>query len=320
MPGIYTTNFTGSQLIGPAPLYVVFEDLSSATPSDPPTSWLWDFGDGNTSTDQYPLHIYLVEGVYDVTLTPSLPYTPLTLTAFITVGQPPVFTGQKVKVQGGNLSYSTTDPDTLLKFNVDGVVTVSNEIAVGSDPMSGGIISTPIDTDLLISAGGAIQIQQNPTGSLLLNNVKWPATSISPGMFIGASSLNTLTYFPLVMSALSDINIGVPVVGDVLTFDGVKWVNTAGYSTLALTDLTDTNIVSPNIGDVLTFDGVKWVSSPVPPPGPTTLAALTDTNIASPVVGDFLYFDGTKWVNAQLPPVVVPGWDAPAATAGWDPI
>ena len=34
-----------------------------------PTSWLWDFGDGNTSTQQNPQHTYLVDGTYTVCLT-----------------------------------------------------------------------------------------------------------------------------------------------------------------------------------------------------------------------------------------------------------
>jgi len=33
-----------------------------------PTSWFWDFGDGNTSTLQNPIHEYLFNGTYNVTL------------------------------------------------------------------------------------------------------------------------------------------------------------------------------------------------------------------------------------------------------------
>lgn len=33
------------------------------------TSWLWDFGDGNTSTDQHPVHAYSDPGLYEVSLT-----------------------------------------------------------------------------------------------------------------------------------------------------------------------------------------------------------------------------------------------------------
>ncbi len=43
---------------------VLFTDLSLNTP----TSWTWDFGDGNTSTSQNPTHSYQTPGTYDVTL------------------------------------------------------------------------------------------------------------------------------------------------------------------------------------------------------------------------------------------------------------
>ncbi len=36
---------------------------------DNTVSWSWDFGDGNTSTDQDPTHSYVEEGIYEVTLT-----------------------------------------------------------------------------------------------------------------------------------------------------------------------------------------------------------------------------------------------------------
>lgn len=37
----------------------------------PPESWLWDFGDGGTSTEQNPTHQYLHSGLYTVSLTVS---------------------------------------------------------------------------------------------------------------------------------------------------------------------------------------------------------------------------------------------------------
>lgn len=48
---------------GCAPLTVSF---NSQTPA---TAWLWDFGDGSTSTAADPSHVYEGRGVYDVTLT-----------------------------------------------------------------------------------------------------------------------------------------------------------------------------------------------------------------------------------------------------------
>lgn len=44
---------------------VTFTDNSNGSP----TSWLWDFGDGNTSTQQNPTHTYSTAGTYTVTLT-----------------------------------------------------------------------------------------------------------------------------------------------------------------------------------------------------------------------------------------------------------
>jgi len=44
---------------------VIFSDQSTNSP----TSWLWDFGDGNTSTVQNPTHIYLTAGTFTVKLT-----------------------------------------------------------------------------------------------------------------------------------------------------------------------------------------------------------------------------------------------------------
>ncbi|MCC6837487.1 MAG: PKD domain-containing protein, partial [Bacteroidia bacterium] len=45
----------------------VFTDLTTC--ADPSTTWFWDFGDGNTSNQQNPVHIYNNPGTYTVTLT-----------------------------------------------------------------------------------------------------------------------------------------------------------------------------------------------------------------------------------------------------------
>ncbi len=51
---------------GCEPYPVQFTNESTA--SDTPLQYLWDFGDGETSTEASPLHIYQNEGQYDVTL------------------------------------------------------------------------------------------------------------------------------------------------------------------------------------------------------------------------------------------------------------
>ncbi|MBC7850606.1 MAG: PKD domain-containing protein, partial [Chitinophagaceae bacterium] len=60
-----TVDFTAANTIAcQAPFSVAFQDLSPNS-----ASWQWDFGDGNTSTSQNPVHNYTAEGQYNVTLT-----------------------------------------------------------------------------------------------------------------------------------------------------------------------------------------------------------------------------------------------------------
>ncbi|MBE7474952.1 MAG: hypothetical protein DPW09_26315 [Anaerolineae bacterium] len=64
----HSANFTStSSLTGTAPLAVTFIDLS--TPLNQIESWQWDFGDGGSSTEVNPTHVYTREGSYTVTLT-----------------------------------------------------------------------------------------------------------------------------------------------------------------------------------------------------------------------------------------------------------
>jgi PKD repeat protein len=48
---------------------VDFTDLSTFLPGHDITTWLWDFGDSNSSTAQHPTHVYASPGVYTVILT-----------------------------------------------------------------------------------------------------------------------------------------------------------------------------------------------------------------------------------------------------------
>lgn len=59
-------DFMVSQRVGCAPETINFTDLS--IPTLPITDWLWDFGDGNTSTLQHPAHTYSTDGSYSISL------------------------------------------------------------------------------------------------------------------------------------------------------------------------------------------------------------------------------------------------------------
>ena len=64
-PACPVANLAGDPTSGDPPLVVQFTDLSSSYI----TSWSWNFGDGGTSTEQSPSHVYEDVGDYTVSLT-----------------------------------------------------------------------------------------------------------------------------------------------------------------------------------------------------------------------------------------------------------
>ncbi len=60
----FDANFYTEDTTYPRQCEIQFYDTSQGAP----TEWLWDFGDGTTSTEQHPTHSYDENGVYDVTL------------------------------------------------------------------------------------------------------------------------------------------------------------------------------------------------------------------------------------------------------------
>jgi PKD repeat protein len=89
--------FTANTTSGDAPLAVGFTDQSTGSP----VSWQWAFGDGATSDEQNPEHLYTNAGTYTVSLEVTNPdgSNTATKTDYITVtstAQPPIagFTGK----------------------------------------------------------------------------------------------------------------------------------------------------------------------------------------------------------------------------------
>ena len=95
-------DFSASSRSGPAPLEVAFADLSTLPIASillgdgheidySITEWLWDFGDSATSTLQHPLHTYVSEADFTVSLTVSNRdgFVTVTRPAWISVGGAP---------------------------------------------------------------------------------------------------------------------------------------------------------------------------------------------------------------------------------------
>ena len=63
-PAIPQVDFNANITLACLGYEIQFSDLST----NQPTTWLWDFGDGNTSTEENPTHIYENSGFYSVSL------------------------------------------------------------------------------------------------------------------------------------------------------------------------------------------------------------------------------------------------------------
>ena len=96
-------DFSAESTAGSAPLQVRFSDRSLNQPG----SWFWQFGDGTSSTEQNPVHLYTIPGTFTVSLMVrnSGGAMTVTKTSFITVA-PPVSSGV-IRVQG----QMPTDPN-----------------------------------------------------------------------------------------------------------------------------------------------------------------------------------------------------------------
>ncbi|HNQ28784.1 MAG TPA: PKD domain-containing protein [Methanolinea sp.] len=111
-------DFSAEPTLGAIPLAVNFTDLSTGTP----TSWSWDFGDGNTSNDQNPAHTYESAGIYTVNLTVSNGYgsDSIEKEEYISTGETPqadfnatsteIYTNQYIEFN----DLSTGSPDSYL--------------------------------------------------------------------------------------------------------------------------------------------------------------------------------------------------------------
>jgi len=75
--------FSAVQTAGPHSLTVAFTDTSDGDPEE----WYWEFGDGQNSTEQNPVHTYSSKGTYPVILTTKIDGTeyvskPVTITVY----------------------------------------------------------------------------------------------------------------------------------------------------------------------------------------------------------------------------------------------
>ena len=158
-------DFQASPVTGRAPLTVHFTNATQPG-SEPVSLWAWDFGDGGSSADPSPTHIYTEAGVYTVSLTAGTPGNTANATkpSLVVVDPPdttvPVITllgSSSVTLQGGG---TYVDAGATAWDNVDGDIT-SRIVTV--NPVNPWVLGTYSVTYDVSDAAGNAALQKKRT-------------------------------------------------------------------------------------------------------------------------------------------------------------
>ncbi len=201
-------DFSAAPTSGTAPLTVPFTDAST----NEPTSWSWTFGDGGTSTEQNPEHIYASAGTYTVSLTATNAggSDTETKTNYITVAAAPVV--HDIYLYSQKASYF--ESGGYYQFEVGSSGSGSLNIAGNSVTLRPGDtirLTLGSDTTGTISAG-ATGIWDFPSSNISVTK---------NGTEVGSGTLNSISVNGIGFTG-STIAVNVPaVMGDTkLTVDG----------------------------------------------------------------------------------------------------
>ncbi len=158
--------FSFSPLSPKAGEAVSFTDTSSGTP----TSWLWRFGDGQTSTLRNPTHAFSMSALYEVTLTASNAAGSTSRTKNISIGSA---TAPTITYFSANPPAVVAGQQAILSWSSTGGTSAAIDQGVGSVPTSGSTTVTPVVglpytltvTGLGGSATASVTISAVSTGS-----------------------------------------------------------------------------------------------------------------------------------------------------------
>jgi PKD repeat protein len=155
--------FMGSPVSGRVPLPVQFTDRSTGQPA----VWQWDFGDGMTSPEKDPVHIYTEPGTYTVTLK-----------AINTGGSTSARKSGYISVlESASLTtpQTTAPPQLISSFQYD---TASGQVPLTvrfTDTTQGG----PITARYWKFGDGTTSYEQNPVHTYTTAGTYWPELTVT---------------------------------------------------------------------------------------------------------------------------------------------
>ena len=219
-----TADFTSST----SGLVATFTDTSS-DPDGTIASWSWNFGDGNTSTAQHPVHTYAADGTYSVSLTVTddrggqktvtrsvtvvAPYFPLAATP-----------ASQTVSQGQNASYTVTVAGFEgFASNVDLSLSASPALNATSDftpnPVAAGGSSTLTVATSTSTATGTYTLTITGTSGALTKTATVTLTVWPEGASASTYSNNTPVSIPDYTPAGITSTIVVPSSGTILDLE-----------------------------------------------------------------------------------------------------
>lgn len=197
-PTLYRIDYTGgtvnqapiaqasaNPLVGASPLTVNFSSVGSSDPEGAPLSYVWNFGDGSTSTLANPTKIYTVQGQYTVQLTVSdgVQSTPASSLS-VKVGVPPTVSialptsattyagGETIQYQASAVdSTGATIPQNKMKTTVNLYHSDHSHPFVG--PIAGSVGSITAPTTGEVSPDVWLRVTVEATDSIGLTGSSW---------------------------------------------------------------------------------------------------------------------------------------------------
>ena len=168
-----------------------FTDLSTGNP----TSWIWSFGDGTTSSNQYTSHLYSTSGNFTVTLliqgqncqsstsqniVVSGGSTTYSISGFVTAANQPVYQGNVYLFNSQGLSTGSTSLGTSGNYSFTNLAAGSYKLLAVPDSAStigSGYAPTYYGDVVIWNNASTINLTSNAT----LVNISMQAFTLSPG-------------------------------------------------------------------------------------------------------------------------------------------